>query len=257
MVVDVPVDRSLVVGMAVFLFVFGGALGGMLVRRMLPDHHRTKETEDVIKLGMGVVATMSALVIGLLIASAKSAFDTKDAEVKQLAGNMILLDRQLAQYGPEGKEARDLLREYAVYKMASTWPEESHGPIKADGWTLLEDVQRRLRALTPASDGQRWLQTRALEIAGELAQTRWLLYAQMVSPVPTAFLVVLVLWLTLIFASFGLFAPSNGTALIALGLSSLSIAGAIFLILEMAVPFSGLIQIPSTPMHEALSLLGH
>jgi len=115
----------------------------------------------------------------------------------------------------------------------------------------------RLRALTPANDGQRWLQTRALEIAGELAQTRWLLYAQMVSRVPTAFLFVLVLWLMLIFASFGLFAPSNGMALIALGLSSLSIAGAIFLILEMAVPFSGLIQVASTPMHEALALLGH
>src|SRR5262249_30159403 len=185
-------------------------------------------------------------------------FDTKDAELKQLAGNLILLDRQLAQYGPEAKEVRDLVARYTVYKIATTWPEEAaHRPTNPEDWKLLEAVQAHLRAVVPANDGQRWLQTRALEISGELAQTRWLLYAQTVTPVPKAFLVVLVLWLTLIFASFGLFAPRNGTAVVALGVSSLAIAGSIFLILEMAEPFSGLIQIPTAPMEEALGLLGH
>jgi len=223
---------------------------------LLPGHHLTKETEDVIKLGMGIVATMCALVIGLLIASAKSAFDTKDAELNQLAGDLILLDRQLVHYGPETAEARDLLRRYMAYKIEVTWPEETpRVRTSPDDWKLLEGVQDRLRALAPPDDAHRWLQSRALQISGDLAQTRWLLHVQNVTPVPRAFLIVLVLWLTLIFASFGLFAPANGTAVIALGLSSLSIAGSIFLILEMAQPFGGLIHISSNPMHDALAIM--
>src|SRR5213080_4116226 len=87
---------------------FGGALGGMLVRRLLPDHHLTKETEDVVRLAIGMIATMSALVVGLLLASSKSSFDTKDSELKQFATDLILLDRQMAHYGPEAKEARSI-----------------------------------------------------------------------------------------------------------------------------------------------------
>jgi hypothetical protein len=249
--------HTVTIGIMAFLAVFGGVLAGMLVRGLLPDHHRSKETEDAIKLGMGVIATMSALVIGLLIASAKNWFDTKDGEVNQLSSDMILLDRQMAHYGPQTKDARELLRQYVVYKITTTWPQEAAQPAtNPDGWRLLEDVQGRLRALTPENDAQRWLRTSALDISGNLARVRWLLRVQTAAPLPQPFVLVLVLWLTLIYASFGLFAPRNTTALVALGVSSLSIAGAIFLILEMADPFVGPIHVSSVPMHEALAMLG-
>jgi hypothetical protein len=242
-------------GAIVFVSVFGGALGGMLIRAALPEHHRTKDTEDAVKLGMGVIATMGALVVGLLLASTKTSFDTKDSEIRHFSADLILVDRNLVRYGPEMKEARDLLRRFTVFMIDSTWPGEASQPVDANGWMLLEDVQDRVRALAPAEDAQRWLQSRALQISGDLSQTRWLLHVQSGSSIPEPFLLILIFWLTIIFTSFGLFAPRNATAITALFVSSLSIAGSIFLILEMALPFEGLIQISSAPMREALTLL--
>jgi hypothetical protein len=237
--------------------VFGGALSGMFIRTALPQHHLTKETEDIVKLGTGMIATLAALVIGLLIASARGSFDVKDTEIKQFAADLILLDRQLAHYGPETKDARQLLRRYAVFKIDSTWPHEASRPAEdGNGSMLLEDVQDRLRTLVPRDEAQRWLQARALQISGDVARTRWLLREQTGSSISMPFLVTLVFWLTFIFTSFGLFAPRNATAITALFVCSLSIAGAIFLILEMDHPFGGLIRIPSAPMRDALTQLG-
>jgi hypothetical protein len=248
---------ELTLGAIVFACVFGGALGGMTFRSILPEHHLAKETEDAVRLGMGVIATMSALVVGLLLASAKASFDTKDGELKHFAADLILLDRNLARYGPETKEARDLLRRYTVYAIDSTWPEEASNPAEdADGWMTLEEVQERLRALTPRNDAQRWLRERALLVSGDLSQTRWLLRVQAGSSVPMPFLLILVFWLTMIFTSFGVFAPGNATAITTLLVGSLSIAGAIFLILEMAHAVGGLIHLSSAPVREALALLG-
>ena len=245
---------ALVIGAIIFACVFGGAMGGMVIRRALPEHHATKETEDVIRLGMGVIATLSALVIGLLIASAKSGFDTKDSEVRQFSVDLILLDRQLVHYGPETNEARDLLRRYIVFAINSTWPNEASHPSQGTGgWKLLEDIQVRLRALAPRDDAQRALQARALQISGDLARTHWLLDVQRGGSVSIPFLVVVVFWITVIFTSFGLFAPRNATAITALVLCSLSIAGSMYLILEMDRPFGGIIHISSAPMREALA----
>jgi hypothetical protein len=255
--VTVTPVTSLAVGLIVFVCLFGGALGGMLLREALPEHHRGDDTLDVIKLSVGIVATTSALVVGLLIASAKSSFDTKDGELNKLSSDIIVLDRQLAHYGPETREIRDLLRRYTFYKLDSTWPAEAtHPPEGPDGWRLLEDLQDRLRALTPQNDAQRWLQARALQVSADIAGTRWLLSVQIGIPIPKAFLVVLVFWLTIIFVSFGLFAPRNATAVIALLVCSASIAGSIFLIVEMAQPFGGLIRVSSAPMRQALAELG-
>lgn len=247
---------AVAIGALVFLCIFSGALAGMFLRRRLPDQHLTKETEDVVKLGMGVIATMGALVISLLLASAKGSFDTKDAELRGFAADLILLDRQLVHLGAAAKEAHQLLRRYTVFRIESTWPEESaHPQNEKDGALLLEDVQVRLRALAPENDAQRWLQARALQISGDLAHTRWLLREQMGNALPTPFLLILVFWLTIIFTSFGLFAPSNPIAISALFVCAISVAGAIFLILEMAHPFGGMIHISSGPMRDALALL--
>src|SRR5215468_2176678 len=153
-----PAVIPLGIGVIVFACAFGGALGGMFLRRIVPEYHMTQQTEDAVKLGMGMVATLSALVIGLLVASAKSSFDTKDAELRHFAANLILLDRQLVHYGPEAREAHDLLRRYTVFQLDSTWPNEASHPVdEPEGWMLLEDVQDALRALEPRDAAQRWL----------------------------------------------------------------------------------------------------
>src|SRR5262245_34996598 len=204
---------ELAIGVAIFVCVFGGALGGLFLREALPKHHLTGETENVVKLGIGVIATMSALVLGLLLASAKSSFDTRDGELRQLCANVILLDRQLAHYGPEAREARDLLRRYATLKIDAIWPDEAAHPVKdADTWVVLEEAQDKLRALAPQTEAQRWLKERALQVSGDVAQIRWLLSEQSEGAIPVPFLVILVFWLAIIFTSFVLFAPRNGTA---------------------------------------------
>jgi len=231
----------------------------MLVRTAVPVDHLNSESKDVVKLAMGLIATMAALVLGLLTASAKSSFDTLDSEVKQGAANIILLDRVLAQYGPETKDTRDLLRQAVVYRLKVTWPEEASRPTQLDTpetTPTVEGIQARIRALSPQNDGQRWLQSKAMTISGDLAAARWLMFAQVSSAIPLLFLVVLVVWLTVLFGSFGVLAPRNATVIAALALCALSVSGSIFLILEMSRPLEGLIKVNSAPLHFALSHLG-
>jgi len=248
--------NDFVVAGIVFGCVFGGALVAMSVRAFLPEHHLSKPTEDAIKLGMGTIATLTALVIGLLVAATHGSLDTKNGEIMQVAADLILLDRQLVDYGVETREARELLRRYTVYRIAATWPEEATSVPDQRDALLIEELEDRVRALTPASDIQRWRQGRALEVAADVARIRWLLDVQRASSVPRPFLVVVVWWLTLIFASFGLFAPRNATVVATMALCAASVAGSLFLILEMDKPFRGAIHVPSDPMREALTRMG-
>jgi hypothetical protein len=244
-------------GATLFVCMVGGALGGMLLRARLPDHHVSKETEDIVRLTAGTVATLTALTLGLLIASAKNAFDTKEAELTQFAADLVLIDRGLSHYGPEAKAARSLLRRYAASKIEAMWPHESSDPGQAaDRWSLMEAMQDELRTLTPADDAQGWLRDKALDASADMAKTHWLLDVQKGSSIVEAFVLVLVLWLVIMFVSFGLFAPRNATAIVALLVCSLSIAGAVFLILEMDQPLEGLVYFSSAPMREALAQLG-
>jgi len=250
---------SLEIAGIAFVCIFGGALLGMFLRTVLPDHHLGPDSKDVVKVGMGLIATMAALVLGLLTGSAKSAFDTQDAEVKQMAANIILLDRTLAHYGPDTKTIRDQIKRAMEYKLAMTWPEDgSSARVDLPETTpAVEGIEDSIRALSPQNDVQRALQARALEICGGLLQTRWLMFGQQAgNAIQTPLLVVLVFWLAALFASFGLFAPRNATVIAVLCVSAMSVAGAILLILEMNQPFQGLIKVSSAPLRFTLAHLG-
>jgi hypothetical protein len=234
---------------------FGGALLGMWLARVLPEHHLNAETKDLVKLSMGLIATMAALLLGLLVASAKSSYDLRNSELTQMAANISLLDRSLAHYGPESVEARIILRIAVIQMIDQLWPKASDGgslPPRGPGDVLFDKIQE----LAPHSDAQRAIQSQAGSVVINLAQARLLLIAQSGSSISTPFLVVVVFWLTVLFVSFGLFAPRNGTAIVALLVAAMSVAGALFLIIELDRPFSGLIQISSAPLQNALSALG-
>ena len=247
---------SITISLIVFACVFGGALLGIFLHVSLPQHHLANESKDIVKLGMGLVGTMAALVLGLLVASAKGSYDAQSAELTQMSANIALLDRGLALYGPETKETRALLRGAVVRILDQMWSKDgaSSSPMAAPsgGEILYEKIQ----ALSPKNDMQRSLQGQALSIAVDIGKTRWLMYAQQATSVSMPLLIVLVLWLTVIFISFGLFAPFNGTVVSSLLVSALSVSGAIFLILEMYSPYDGLIQISSAPLRAALAQLG-
>jgi hypothetical protein len=248
---------SITIGLIVLACVFGGALLGIFLHAVLPKHHLSSETKDIVKLGMGLVGTMAALVLGLLVASAKGSYDTQSAELTQLAANVTLLDRALAHYGPETKEIRDLLRNAVTRVVNQIWPKDGSStapaPPQAAGGDILYD---KIQGLSPKNDAQRSLQSQALSIAMDTGKLRQLMFAQATAAVSIPLLVVLVLWLTVIFISFGLFAPLNATAVISLFVSALSVSAAIFLILGMYTPYTGVIAISGAPLQAALAQLG-
>jgi len=244
----------------VFACVCAGALLGMLLRDRLPEHHLSAESKDVVKLTMGLVGTMTALVLGLLIGAAKSSYDAQRNGVAQLAAYVIMLDRSLAHYGKETQSVRELLRESLEDTIQRTWPDENPQSQPGEGRTRTEGRYEalfdRVHELTPQTDAQRTLHAQALKTMMDAWQTRWLLFSQRRGSLPTPFLVVMICWLTLILASFGLFAPRNATALLTLMVCSLAISSSIYLILELDQPFGGMIQVPSAPLRDALALLG-
>jgi hypothetical protein len=247
-----PIEISSVI----FCCVLAGALAGMTLRTLLPKHHLDADTRDLVKLGVGLIGTMSALLLGLLVSSTKASYDARRTELTQIAANAILLDRALAHFGPEAADARAGLREAAEAMRRSTWSQsdEARGGVAArvDREVMFDKIQE----LVPRSDAQRALQAQAVSLAIGLGQTRWLLFAQSGTTISTPFLVVVVFWLTSLFISFGLFAPRNGTAVTALVVSAISVAGALFLVLELDQPFSGIMQLSDAPLRDAIAVLG-
>src|SRR5215213_11300335 len=249
---------ALTIGCIVFMLVFGSAMLAMAIQPMLPEHHLSAESKDVVKLGTAVIATMAALVVSLLLASAKGSFDARNREYTQMSANIILLDRLLSHYGPETKEVRDLLRRStldAVDRIGSSqnFQLQILEPAAATGQSIYIQIVQ----LSPQNELQRSLRGEALRTAVELSQTRWLLFDQRArSSIPMPFLVALVFWLSIIFGSFGLYAPRNATVVAALCVYALSLSIAIFLILELDHPFQGLIRVSSAPLESAILQLG-
>jgi len=249
---------SFAIGLIAFAFVFGGALLGMFLQAALPEHQLKSDSKDAVKLAMGLVATMVALVLGLLIASAKSSFDTQNSELTDMSSRLVLLDRILAHYGAESREARDQLRRSVVRALEEIGSRDRTSLTQSDSSSPgSEDLYDKIQALSPKADAQRSTQSQALGIAIGLGQTRWLMYEQRVNSVSVPLLAFLVFWLTALFISIGLFAPRNPIVVVTLLVSALSVSGAIFLILEMYTPYSGLIRISDTPLRAALAQLGH
>src|SRR5437667_5019309 len=217
-----------------FLCISSGALLGMF----LPGHHLSTDDKDVVRLGTGLIGKIAALVLGLLIASAKGSYDTQSTQVTQMTSNVFLLDNLLAQYGPETNDVRNLLRRGIVVLADRMWREKSSdakaSPFEASAAS--DAFFAKLQQLSPQNDSQRSLQARAIQIATDIAQTRLLLFAQTNNSIPMPFLVVLIFWLTIIFGSFGLFAKPSATVFGSLFVFALSAAGAIYLVLELCQP---------------------
>jgi len=248
---------SLTISLVAFAFIFGGALAGMILRPSLPDHHLSAESKEVVKLGMGLVGTMAALILGLLVASAKTSFDAQSSELTQASANIVVLDRVLAQYGPETREVRELLRGAVARIIEDTWSHGRHASSQFGGASTSNGIMlEKIQALSAETEFQRAIKSQAWNMALNLGQTRWLLYEQGTTSVSKPMVVIMVFWLTIVFVSWGLLAPRNPTVVATLFTAALSVSGAIFLILEMYNPYRGVIQISNAPMRSALALLG-
>jgi hypothetical protein len=243
-----------------FLCTFGCALLGITVRSALPPAHLSKESQDVVRLGMGLVATMTALLLGLVTAAAKGSFDSQDLAIRNAAAGMLSLDRLLARYGPETQPIRAEFRALAAARFDEIWPADGGQAgllqSRVKGTPAAEALEDEILQLVPQTDTQRWLKTEALKLTEEVLRTRWRLLGSATGSVPRTFLVVVIFWLSMTFGSFGLAAPRNATVVTVFVISTFSVAAAVFLILELDGPFDGIVRISSEPFRYTLANLG-
>jgi len=246
--------RSLTISLIAFVTIFGGALVGMFLRTFLPIHHLRDDSRDVVKLATGMVGTMAALVLGLLVASAKGSFDAQNTEMIQTSADFVVLDRALAYYGSETKEAREALHSTAVALLNQAWSKSDSrlDPSPTGGLILYG----KIRALNPRDEVQRSIQSQALNLTANIGQRRWLMYEQGTTSVSKPLLGIMIFWLTVTFAIWGLLAARNVTLIATMLISALSASGAIFLILEMYNPYEGLIRVSDAPLRAAIAHLG-
>jgi len=241
------------------LLMLGGAGAGILLRRSLPDRHLNEHSKDVVRLGAGLIATITALVLGLLITSAKSTYDTQRNEVKQIASKVVLLDGHLKRFGPEAHRARALQRAAMAPMIDRIWGQRA---VKsATGAPYQPSVEgdlvyEAIEALAPQNEVQRNLKFNALMTAAAITEARVTLFEESETGLPMTLLVVVVFWLTILFAGFTLFSPINPTGAVALVIIAMSAAAAIYLILEMNQPFRGMMQISPAGLRDALGVLG-
>ena len=245
-----------IISLVIFGCVVGAVLMGRALSRRLPADHLSADTKETVKLSMGLLATMSALLLGLLVASAKASYDNARSEVIQMIAKVVFLDRVLTGYGPETAEARTRLHEAVEETAHRMRPIRTNTPVNlAPNTQAGNAIYLAIQHLTPNDDMQRSLKAQATTLAVELGQLRTLLVAESISSISKPLLIVVAFWLVVIFLSFSLIAPHNGTATFALVVSAVAAATAIFLVLELDRPFSGLLRIPNEPVLNVLSQL--
>ena len=251
--------NPLTIGLISFVFILGGTLLGFYLGHRLPQPHVSNDSKETVKMAWGMVATMSALVLSLLVASAKSSFDTVGSENTQAAAKIVMLEHTLLRYGPQTDGVRRVLRQSVLSTMESDADKEevTETPAALDKANGLEQVEEALSQLTPATDDQRALLAHAKAITDELFQARVLVIEQSHTFLPNVLLFALILWLTLLFLGISLFAPRNKTVLVTLLLCCFSLSFAIFLINDLNHPLHGIITVSKYPMREALDYLNH
>jgi hypothetical protein len=254
------------------LVLLGSSAVGLFLRPLLSERHTTAETFELIRLVITMLVTFAALVLGLLTSSSKASFDRVSTDLGSLSSDLIQLDQCLRDYGPDADGARDLLRRYTAAAIASTWPAEplpegnyypqhlsrSDSDARTESLALggmLDQVGRMLRGLEPTQLAQRKLASDCLGLHQTLSQRRWKLIDDSYASISMPFYLVLVFWLVLVFASFGLSAPRNMLAYVMLGLGAVSIASAIFVIVDLDTPFNGIFSLSSQPLRHALAHL--
>lgn len=245
--------NSIVVSSIVFAAIFAAAVVGMVVRRALPIDHVGPDAKEVVRLATGLIATMAALVLGMLVSSAKSSYDACKSEVAEMSWDIVAIDRLLAKYGPEAGDIRIEYHQLVEAGIERIWPNERSRTSDLRPGDHAEKIIAKLEGLAPGNSAQAAIRTQALSMVMALRQTQWLLFLKAEQkPIPFPLLLVLVSWLAAIFVSFGLFAPSNSTVVATLALSALAVSSAIFIILELFTPFRGVLQISPAPIIEAL-----
>jgi hypothetical protein len=246
------------VSLIALVVIFGGGILGIVLRRVLPEEHFVPASETVIKLVTGFVMTMTGIILGMLVSSAKASYDGQKVLVAQMASDVILLDRALAVYGPETDPIRSEEREALEAAANRVWPSTTSTHATLHPESAMDRAEAQLSALEPKTASQAYAKTHSMALLNELQKFNWLLFVQSdTNKLSIPLLVVLISWVVAIFTSFGLYAPPNPTVIATILLGALAVSAAIFIIVEMYSPFSGMMKISPDPIREAIAQLNH
>lgn len=234
-----------------------GIAAGMLLRKRIPADHLGAGPKEVIRLGAGFLATLSAVLISLMIASAKNSYDTQAAHFRTLAAYLVETDQLLVQYGSETTQIRILMRQAVPAAVDRIWREKrsANQDSAFTSASLAEQINSAIASLTPANDAQRSLKHRIEEASVEIANARLLMFADGDTAILTPFLLILIFWLAVVFASYALFVAPSRVVIAALLVFALSISSALFLVADLSQPFVGLMQIPKEQLRDTLAPL--
>ncbi|HTC10405.1 MAG TPA: hypothetical protein VK726_16695 [Acetobacteraceae bacterium] len=250
---------STLIALLVFLGCISAAAIGMFLHAKLPNRHFDGDSKDTMKLVMGLIATLAALVLSLLVASAKNSYDTQGTELQQLSTQIVQLDQMLALYGPETQELRHILRQALITGHERIWPAGDGQPANLDpaaGRAAANVFYAKLQNLTPKTEAQTRIQSAAWQSASSLLQVRMLMYEQVRQPIAWQLLAILIFWVSVLFLGFGLFSQFHLTLGVTLAVGALSVASAIFLILEMNQPYAGWMRLSDAPFRSAIAAIG-
>jgi len=245
--------HALVVSSLVFALVFAGSLAGMTIRRAVPETHFTPEAKDTIRLAIGLVVTMTGLVLGMLVSSAKTFYDGEKNQVAEMASQVVLFDDMCSAYGPETQQTRIEARQFVEDAVDRIWPKEKSQLYQLRPANNVQSLYKQLQLLVPKNDTQASDKAQLLSLNMSLKKGYWLMYLQTVqTPIPTPLLGVVTSWLVAIFISFGMFAPRNLTVMATLIVCAMAVSAAIFIILSMYSPFTGILRISSAAVRDAV-----
>jgi hypothetical protein len=250
--------KSILISSIVFVVVFSGALAGIGFQRVVPDNQLGPEAKDVIRLATGLLVTMTALVLGMLVSTANSSYQDRKNELAEMGSNFVLVDGLLASYGPDTQTIRGELRGLAESGLERIWPTDGSRKSQLRPNDNGQFIYHQLQLLAPKDDTQAAAKGAAISAAANLRHTYWLMFLRTEqSSLSFPLLAVVVSWLTFIFISFGLFAPPTRAVLVTMVACALAVSAAVFIIMAMYTPFSGVMKISSSPIRDALSLMGH
>ncbi len=249
--------HSVQISLIVFGCTFGGALFGTFLHIILPDEHLQPGTTDVVKLATGLVVTMTGLVLGMLVSSSLTFYNTQYQEIQDVSAKLILTDRILSEYGDETREIRSNLRESVVLAVDRIWPKDQTLRSDLKPFQGFGNVYGKLQALSPKNEQQRSNRQEAMGLIRAIYETRWLMFVESAgNSFSIPLLTILVSWLTVIFISFGLLAQRNATLIGSLLVCSLAVSAAVFIIEELYDPYGGLFRVSAAPMYSVLDQIG-
>ncbi|MEW6144450.1 MAG: hypothetical protein AB1598_05475 [Thermodesulfobacteriota bacterium] len=252
--------KAVVISLIIFVCIIGGAFIGIFLRKMLPERHLSDESRNMVTIGMGIVATMAALAVGLMIQGAQTNFNNQRSDLIDMSAKIIFLDKLLADYGPGAEGARQVLRSSLERTINQFWPKDgSGGAMIETPESRAETLYYQILSLTPDNDVRRAIRDEAVSLTYDLAQARDTLVMGQTRSIPGVFFILLgiiLFWFVAIFFSFGLYAPTNGTVVATLIISALAVTLALFVIMELNRPFDGVLRMPSEPLVEALQNIG-